>query len=142
MGRFSVDRSMNVGGQPPSPTMPQTQQYGQPNYGSPYGQQMPQQQGMMQQPQLPAGWIHQSYSLHELRRTDEAFQFLHAIVLKFPEESVIPYNLACYACQMGQLDVAQRWLNQAVRIGGKASVKEMAEQDADLEPLRSYIEAL
>lgn len=44
MGRFSVDRSMNVGGQPPSPTMPQTQQYGQPNYGSPYGQQMPQQQ--------------------------------------------------------------------------------------------------
>ena len=93
-------------------------------------------------PQLPAGWIHQSYSLHELRRTDEAFQFLHAIVLKFPEESVIPYNLACYACQMGQLDVAQRWLNQAVRIGGKASVKEMAEQDADLEPLRSYIEAL
>ena len=60
MGRFSVDRSMNAGGQPPSPTMPQTQQYGtpyggQPNYGSPYGQQMP-QQGMMQQPQLPAGW--------------------------------------------------------------------------------------
>ena len=51
MGRFSVDRSMNVGGQPPSPTMPQTQQYAQPNYGSPYGQQMPQQQGMMMQQQ-------------------------------------------------------------------------------------------
>jgi predicted Zn-dependent protease len=93
-------------------------------------------------PQWPAGWIHQSYTLHELRRTNEAFQFLQAIVIKFPEESVIPYNLACYACQMGQLDVAQRWLNQAVRIGGKASVKEMAEEDADLEPLRSYIEAL
>ncbi len=44
MGRFSVDRSMNVGGQPPAPTMPQTQPYGQQNYGSPYGQQMPQQQ--------------------------------------------------------------------------------------------------
>jgi tetratricopeptide (TPR) repeat protein len=93
-------------------------------------------------PQLPAGWIHQSYSLHELRRTDEAFQFLHAVVLKFPEESVIPYNLACYACQMGQLDVAQRWLNQAVRIGGKASVKGMAEDDADLKPLWPYIESL
>jgi D-glycero-D-manno-heptose 1,7-bisphosphate phosphatase len=51
MGRFSVDRSMNVGGHPPSPTMPQTQPYGQQNYGSPYGQQMPQQQGMMQQQQ-------------------------------------------------------------------------------------------
>ena len=44
MGRFSVDRSMNVGGQPPAPTMPQTQPYGQQNYSSPYGQQMPQQQ--------------------------------------------------------------------------------------------------
>jgi histidinol phosphatase-like enzyme len=51
MGRFSVDRSMNVGGQAPSPTMPQTQPYGQQNYGSPYGQQMPQQQGMMMQQQ-------------------------------------------------------------------------------------------
>ena len=51
MGRFSVDRSMNVGGQPPSPTMPQMQPYGQQNYGSPYGQQMPQQQGMMMQQQ-------------------------------------------------------------------------------------------
>jgi len=51
MGRFSVDRSMNVGGQPPAPTMPQTQPYGQQNYGSPYGQQMPQQQGMMMQQQ-------------------------------------------------------------------------------------------
>ena len=51
MGRFSIDRSMNVGGQAPSPTMPQTQPYGQQNYGSPYGQQMPQQQGMMMQQQ-------------------------------------------------------------------------------------------
>ena len=51
MGRFSVDRSMNVGGQPPSPTMPQMQPYGQQNYVSPYGQQMPQQQGMMMQQQ-------------------------------------------------------------------------------------------
>jgi len=51
MGRFSIDRSMNVGGQPPSPTMPQPQQYGTPNYSSPYGQQPPQQQGMMQQQQ-------------------------------------------------------------------------------------------
>ena len=42
---------MNVGGQAPSPTMPQTQPYGQQNYGSPYGQQMPQQQGMMMQQQ-------------------------------------------------------------------------------------------
>ena len=93
-------------------------------------------------PHLPAGWIHQSYSLHELGRTKEAFQSLHAIVLKFPDESVIPYNLACYSCQMGDLEAARRWFDQAVRIGGKATIKEMAEDDPDLEPLLPYIESL
>lgn len=93
-------------------------------------------------PHLPAGWIHQSYSLHELGRTKEAFQSLHAIVLKFPDESVIPYNLACYSCQMGDLESARRWFDQAVRIGGKATIKEMAEDDPDLEPLLPYIESL
>jgi len=93
-------------------------------------------------PHLPAGWIHQSYSLHELGRTKEAFQSLHAIVLKFPDESVIPYNLACYSCQMGDLEAARRWFDRAVRIGGKATIKEMAEDDPDLEPLLPYIESL
>jgi hypothetical protein len=77
-----------------------------------------------------------------LGRTKEAFQSLHAIVLKFPDESVIPYNLACYSCQMGDLEAARRWFDQAVRIGGKATIKEMAEDDPDLEPLLPYIESL
>lgn len=93
-------------------------------------------------PRSPAGWIHQSYSLHELRRTEEAFQLLHSVVLKYPEESVIPYNLACYACQMGQVEVARRWLDQAIRVGGKSVIQEMAEDDPDLEPLRSYLRSL
>lgn len=93
-------------------------------------------------PQSAVGWINQSYSLHELRRTGEAFQSLHAMVLRFPDEGVIPYNLACYSCQLGDVDGARRWFDQAVRIGGKAMMKEMAEDDPDLEPLLDYIESL
>jgi hypothetical protein len=93
-------------------------------------------------PHEAAGWIHQSYCLHELGRTSEAFQLLHSVILKFPEESVIPYNLACYACRLGELEAARRWFDQASRIGGKAMVRQMAADDPDLAPLREYIERL
>jgi len=38
---------------------------------------------------------------------------------KFPEEPTIPYNLACYACQMKRLDEARQWLERAATIAGK-----------------------
>ena len=90
-------------------------------------------------PDLPSGWIHQSSSLHELRRTDEAFRLLREVVFQFPQESVIPYNLACYACQMGELDAARRWLDRAVEIGGKAAIRKMALDDPDLAPLKDFL---
>jgi predicted Zn-dependent protease len=93
-------------------------------------------------PDHPAGWIHQSYTLHELRRTQEAMELLQSVATLFPEESVIPYNLACYCCQLGRLEAAQDWIEGAVGIAGKANIKRMAEDDPDLEPLRKYIEAL
>jgi len=93
-------------------------------------------------PERASGWIHQSYSLHELRRTEEAFETLRAVVLKFPEESVIPYNLACYACQLGELDAARRWLDEAVRVGGRTMIRRMALEDPDLLPLKGFIQGL
>ncbi|MEY2789198.1 MAG: hypothetical protein RLZZ34_2341 [Verrucomicrobiota bacterium] len=93
-------------------------------------------------PDLPSGWIHQSYSLHELRRTEEALQLLQTVVSRFPGESVIPYNLACYACQLGEMDAARRWLVQAVQVGGKPLIRRMAEDDPDLVPLRGFLQKL
>jgi predicted Zn-dependent protease len=93
-------------------------------------------------PERPSGWIHQSYSLHELKRTDEAWEQLLPAASKFPEDSVIPYNLACYACQLGDLLVARDWLQRAVKLLGKAEIKSMALSDGDLAPLRDYIEGL
>lgn len=93
-------------------------------------------------PERASGWIHQSYCLHELNRTDEAWQLLLSAVGRFPEDSVIPYNLACYACQLGDLVVARDWIKRAVKLLGKAEIKSMALSDTDLAPLRSYIEGL
>lgn len=93
-------------------------------------------------PDRPSGWIHRSFSLHELKRTQEAWDCLLPAATRFPDESIIPYNLACYACQLGDLDQALRWLNKAMRLGGQEAIKKMALADKDLEPLWPQIQEL
>jgi Flp pilus assembly protein TadD len=93
-------------------------------------------------PEQPEGWIHQSYSLHELRRTDEAWTALLQVADRFPDESIIPYNLACYACQRGDLDVARQWLREAVRLRSKEEIQALASGDPDLAPIRDYVDSL
>jgi predicted Zn-dependent protease len=86
-------------------------------------------------PDDPAGWIQQSFALHELRRTREAWGALSSVAQKHPGVSVIPYNLACYTCQLGWMREARRWLAAAMKMGGQEEIRRMALEDPDLEPL-------
>ncbi len=52
---------------------------------------------------------------------------------KFPKEAVIPYNLACYECQLGNLESAKKYLKQAFTID--SSWRIAALDDSDLQPL-------
>lgn len=90
-------------------------------------------------PDEVTGWINQSYTLHELKRTKEAFDALSAVAAEFPEEGIISYNLACYTCQMDRLDEARFWLKEARRIMGREALRNMAKDDPDLKPLRSEL---
>jgi Flp pilus assembly protein TadD len=88
-------------------------------------------------PDRASGWLHQAYAL---RRTvdgglAQAREVLKLAAEKFPKEPVIPFNLACYACQLGQLDEARGWVKRAMKVGGKGSIKLMALADEDLKPL-------
>jgi tetratricopeptide (TPR) repeat protein len=93
-------------------------------------------------PSHPHGWIHWAYSLRELKRTKEAKEVLFPVVDKFPEESLMRYNLACYDCQLGNLKEARRWLEKAFDIGDSKQLKLMALDDPDLEPLWTEIAAI
>lgn len=93
-------------------------------------------------PDRPESWIHRSFTLHELQRTFEAWTVLLPVAPRFPKDSIIPYNLACYACQLGDLKVARDWLDRAVRMRPKDEIKAMALTDPDLAPLRPYVEQL
>jgi tetratricopeptide (TPR) repeat protein len=88
------------------------------------------------------GWIHRSYALHELKRTQEAASLLEPAIGLFSDEELIPYNLACYACQLGKLSEAKAFLEVAFKRGKRAEIKERALEDADLFPLRDYIRDL
>jgi predicted Zn-dependent protease len=86
-------------------------------------------------PENPFGWIHRSYCLHELKRTQEARDELLPVVEGFPDEAIMRYNLACYECQLGRLRQAKGWLEKAVGLGCASKIKLMALNDPDLEPL-------
>jgi len=86
-------------------------------------------------PELALGWVHRSFSLHELKRTEEARDNLLRVVDKFPEDPIMRYNLACYECQLGRLEQAKDWLEKAFAIGDPKQIKLMALEDPDLEPL-------
>jgi len=93
-------------------------------------------------PELPAGWIHRSYALHELQRTREARDELLPALERFPQEAVMSYNLACYECRLGNLATARQWLKQTFGLPNAAAWRQAAKTDKDLEVLWPEIAAL
>jgi tetratricopeptide (TPR) repeat protein len=90
-------------------------------------------------PDNPYGYFHCAFSLHELKRTKEAYDVLIAVVDKFPTEHFFRYNLACYCCRLGDLKEAYQWLEKAIDLAGKEDIRQMALDDPDLEGLWSQI---
>ncbi len=95
-------------------------------------------------PERVTGWLHQAYAL---RRTtggglQDAWDVLLPVSDKFPEEPIVSYNLACYACQLNQLDSARGWLRRAVALAGKDAIRRMALEDSDLQPLWAEIKQI
>jgi len=74
-----------------------------------------------------------------MKRTQEAQNVLLPVVEKFRDEFIIRYNLACYACQLGDGEGAWRWLEKSMALTDPNEVKQMALGDPDLEPLRKRI---
>ena len=97
---------------------------------------------LRQFPKLDFLWINRSYALHELKRTQEAFDALLPAAKKFPKRWLIRYNLACYCAQLGELEKAMSWLQKAIELANKREIKAMALDDSDLKPLRKQIREL
>ena len=89
-------------------------------------------------PRRVTGWIHRAYALRRVRHggLQRAWAALRPAFDKFGKEPLVPYNLACYAAQMGRLDEAWDWLHKAMAAAGSVSkIKQMALADPDLQPI-------
>jgi len=90
-------------------------------------------------PDRTSGYIYRAYSLRRCKGLMSAWMSLLPAVERFPEEWLIPYNLSCYSCQLGNLDTARRWLAKAFEKGEREKLKAMALADPDLKPLEQEI---
>ncbi|MGE3310980.1 MAG: tetratricopeptide repeat protein [Limisphaerales bacterium] len=93
-------------------------------------------------PERATGWINRSFALHVLGRTAEARTALRPAIDLFPSNGLIPYNLACYACQLNRLQEARQWLRKAMALDGRDIVLARARTDVDLTCLIPELDTL
>ncbi len=96
-------------------------------------------------PDRVSAWLHHAYALRRATGggLEAAFEALRPAVHAFPKEPTVPFNLACYSCQLGRPNSAtMRWLHKAATIGHRAEIIAMALDDPDLQPVRRLVEAM
>jgi len=85
-------------------------------------------------PQKTSGFIHAAFCLHELGRTSEARDTLLTGPEVLHAEPTFHYNLACYECALGRLDMARMHLEKSFELDKK--FRDFAKSDPDLAALR------
>ena len=89
---------------------------------------------VQQVPGEAAAWVTWAYATRRADSIDAAEKILLEAEQKHPAEPTIQFNLGCYACQRGDLAEARRRVDRAIDLDAKFAA--LAEQDADLAPLR------
>ena len=86
-------------------------------------------------PESPFGWIHRACALRRAPNgsLQAAWDALLPAFKKFPGQPMIPYNLACFACQMGNLKETRRWLERAFEVGDPKQLRSLAQHDPELQ---------
>ncbi len=85
------------------------------------------------EPAKTSGFIHTAFCLHELGRTAEARDVLLSGPDALHTEPTFHYNLACYECALGHLDLARLHLEKSIELDKK--MREFARTDPDLAAL-------
>jgi len=74
-----------------------------------------------------------AYATRRTYSIDVAMEILLNAEAKFPGEAAIPYNVACYYCQLKQFEKAKRYLKKAFEID--LDWRKAALEDEDLRSL-------
>lgn len=63
-------------------------------------------------------YVWRSYSARRMKGggIGLALELLLDVVNDFPDEPLLPFNIACYQCQLGNLDEAKAWMHTALEV--------------------------
>ena len=81
------------------------------------------------QPDEPDWSIALAYAARRAHSVETARTILSQAVSKFPREAVIHFNLACYACQLGEIPIARDCLRRAFALDRTYIVTALKDQD-------------
>lgn len=90
-------------------------------------------------PRKSTAWLYLAASLHSLHHPEEAYETLVEVVDSFSDNPAIPYQLACYACEMRLWDETKAWLDEAFARGNSDELKLLALQDPFLQPIWEHL---
>ncbi len=85
-------------------------------------------------PERSSGYLKLSHALHAMGETEDAWENLVSVVEFFPKDAAIAYDLARYACVLGDKEEAIELLIKALNLGGDA-IRRRALDEPDLQPL-------
>lgn len=91
-------------------------------------------------PGEPAWWIQAAYAVRRWQSLEAAEPILREALLHHPENLLIGYNLACYACMGGRHDEARELLDRALD-KERDEILQLAENDPDLAAILPWIKA-
>ena len=90
-------------------------------------------------PGQPAGYVWRSLSLGKLGCYQDAYENLKPIAFEFSETGLVPFFLAVFACELGNLSEAEEWLAIAFEAPDAAELRAQALEQKSLEPLQRKI---
>ncbi|KAA3601012.1 MAG: hypothetical protein D8M57_14430 [Candidatus Scalindua sp. AMX11] len=88
-------------------------------------------------PDIVDSWVAYAYAVRRHEKISNARTILLQAIERFSEEAIIPYNLACYECQLGNIEKAKIYLKRALSLDMNFRV--IALEDEDLRTLREEI---
>jgi hypothetical protein len=93
------------------------------------------------EPEESFGWVNRSYALRRAPNggLQAAYDALKPAADHLEDLEQVHFNLACYACQLGNLDEARQWwikcASGAAREGREQRIRKAALAETDLQPL-------
>jgi Flp pilus assembly protein TadD len=89
------------------------------------------------EPENAGWWINLAYATRRTESLERAEAFLLRAHKLHPNNAIIAFNLACYACVMGRLEEAKVHLEHAIALDTK--IRTLALHDEDLKPLWDWL---